>query len=189
MSGLGLVARVVRAFGGVVQRVPLGERAVDVSLAELLRDARERPLGSNAGPDVARYLAGAVRYGRLLGLAEGEWCAAAACWAAEQARREGEAIPHAWRASGIEIQRDAQQEGAWRSVSMIRLGGYRPRRGDLAIFQRGDPGSWKRHVARLEIAPDDAGRYRTIGGNECDRWRLTWRALGDADLLGVVAYP
>jgi hypothetical protein len=189
----------VAMFHGVDAASPapgsLGDRAVDVALAELARNAREQPLGSNDGPDIAKYLAGCVRDldhdgdEDPLRLAKGEWCAASACWSVSQALQPGEVMPHPWRAAGIEMEQDAAKAGTWRSAGDIRAGRYTIKRGDIAILNRGKPGSWTRHVVRVETAPDAAGKYRSVGGNEGDRWALTWRRIGDAEFRGVVACP
>ena len=165
----------------------LPERAVRRSLAELERGAGESPRGSNAGPDVRMYFAGVVRDGKPLKLESGDWCAAAACWAAHIERRSAEEpIPHEWRASGIEIQQDAEKIGAWRPVADVRAGKWTPARGDLALWQRGEAGSWQRHVARLLEVEGSA--FRTIGANEDNAWRIAPHDLGEPNLLGFVDY-
>lgn len=164
----------------------LAERAVRRSLAELARGAGESPRGSNAGPDVRMYFAGAVRDGKPLKLETGDWCAAAACWAAFVERRPGEMVPHEWRASGIEIEQDATKAGAWRPVEDVRAGRCRPARGDLAIWQRGQAGGWQRHIAR--VVEIDGAKFKTVGANEEHAWRLTPRDLADPNLLGFVDY-
>lgn len=173
----------------------LAERAVRRSFAERARFAGESPRGSGGGPDVAAYFAGCVRDldgdgdDEPLGLASGEWCAAAACWAAFTERRAGDQpIPHGYRAAGIELERDAKARGAWRSADVVRSGGASIARGDLAIWQRGPAGGWQRHVARVaEVLLD--GAFTTIGGNEDNAWGLTDHRLDEAALLGFVAYP
>ena len=166
--------------------LPLAERAVRRSLAELARGAGESPRGTNAGPDVRMYFAGVVRDGKPLKLETGDWCAAAACWAAFVERRPGERIPHDWRASGIELEQDASQVGAWRPVEEVRAGRWKPARGDLSIWQRGQAGGWQRHVAR--VVEVEGAKFKTIGANEEHAWRLTSRDLADPTLLGFIDY-
>src|SRR5690606_27197121 len=131
------------------------------------------------------YLAPCVRDGKLLRLTSGEWCAASASWCAFQARREGERLPHEYRAAGIELQRDLERAGAWRAVEAVRAGQYSPRPGDLVILDRS--GGWTRHVCRLVAFRGDW--LWTLGGNENNAWRLTPRKVGDSKLLGFGAYP
>lgn len=176
-------------------RPPFGERALAVCIAELERDARERPMGSNGGTDVRRYLTGCVRDvdgdGDLerLGLTAAEWCAAAQGWADVEARDlDDPPGPCYWRASGIEIETDAKARGVWRSAEEVRAGRYVLQPGDLVLYRRGAE-AWMRHVARVEVRSDRLGAYRTIGGNEGDRWRRTTRSIFDRDFLGAVSYP
>jgi hypothetical protein len=160
---------------------PLGERAVAWSLAELAAGVHEEPPGSNTGPRIVEYLAPCERSGRPLGLTAGAWCAASACAAGRGALLPGEELPHAYRASGLELVADATERGTWRPK------GHVPRVGDLAIYGRGPAGGWQRHVVRvLEV---DGERWRSIGGNESDRWQVTERRLDDAALLGFIEYP
>lgn len=164
----------------------LGERAVVWSMAERDAGAREEPPGSNAGPRVISYLAPCVRKGKLLGLRSGAWCAASACAAGTAALLPGEQLPHGYRASGLELVADATERGTWRP----RGSGYRPKVGDVAVYSRGTPGSWERHVVRVLAAPaPDSQRWTSIGGNENDRWQVTERSLEDAGLCGFIEYP
>lgn len=161
--------------------IPLGERALAHALAELARGAGERPPGSNAGPDVARYLMGCERDGRLLGLTAGDWCAAFASWCAQQARRDGEAAPHGYRASVAELWRDAVASGHARPAET------EPRQGWLAIFGRSeeDPRAGGHgHVGRVERV--SGSTVTTIDGNVGDRVSRAERARGE--VLGWIAY-
>src|SRR5690606_10838452 len=125
----------------------LGLRALAFALREWCAGVKEEPPGSNTGPRIREYLAHCVRDGKPLRLASGEWCAASASWCASQARREGERLPHEYRAAGIELQRDLERAGAWRPVEAVRAGQYSPRPGDLVILSRA--GTWTRHVCRV----------------------------------------
>jgi len=176
--------------------LPLGERALLLSIHEMESGVREEPPGSNTGVRIREYLAPAHRDGKFLGLEAAEWCAAAACWTAYTClgpytdrgtadRHDDEVMPHAYRVSGIEIEEDAKRNGTWWPAKS----GYRPRRGDLALYKRGSQ-AWQRHVVRVEVEPDEAGRFRSVGGNEKgNAWQRTPRRMDDADLLGFVEYP
>ncbi len=65
---------------------------------------------------------------------------------------------------------DAKNGGAWHEAADVKAGKWQPQKGDLAIFQRSEVGTpsagWERHVARIDVPPDDKGTYCTIGGNE-----------------------
>lgn len=170
------------------QAVSLGLRALRVALQEWCAGVCEVPPGSNSGPRIREYLAGCVRRrtGEALELTASEWCAAAASWCVERAKRGDETAPHGWRAAGAEIETELKERGAWMAVEHVRTGLYRLRPGDLVILTRGTA-SWQRHVCRLVAHKGD--RIWTIGGNENNRWRLTPRRLSDADMLGFGAYP
>jgi lysophospholipase L1-like esterase len=133
------------------------------------------------------YFSGVERDGKPFKLESGDWCAAAACWAAYVERRSTEDyIPHGWRASGIEIQQDAEKIGAWRPVADVRARKWTPARGDLAILERGEERSWQRHVAR--VVEIEGSTFRTIGANEDHAWRMTAHDLGEPNLLGFIDY-
>lgn len=171
--------------------VSLGARAVAWSRGYLGRTDLERQ-GSNKSPEIAAWLAPCVRRatGAPLHLVSGEWCAAFACAAAEAVRRPGEALPHGYRASGIELEQDANEGGAYRSVALAR-DGWLPAEGDLVILSRGGGrAGWERHVCRfVRWIDESAWIFETIGGNESNAVRLTRRTLGDADLRGFIEYP
>lgn len=169
--------------------LPLRERCLLLSLDEM-RWVREEPPGSNTSHRIREYLAGCISRdtGRQLGLRAASWCAASASWVALQCVLDGERIPHSWRAAGVDIQKDARANGSWREAKLVRAGAWTPKPGDLAIFTRGDPRSWTRHVARVESPPSAAGIFSTIGGNEDSQWRRTSRNLSDIELLGFVDY-
>ncbi len=162
----------------------LGERAVAWSLAELAAGVCEAPPGSNTGPRIAAYLGPCERDGRPLRLSAGAWCAAAYSAAERAALLDGEAPTLPYRASGIELERDAIARGVWRTIAAVRRGEYVPRVGDGVITTR--PGSaWHRHVCRVaEVPAGDA--IVTVGGNEGDRWAVTRRSLRDVPLRGFV---
>lgn len=162
----------------------LGFRALAVALREWCAGVCEEPPGSNSGPRIAQYFQVCDRDGRPVGMRAGEWCAAAASWCVERARREGERVPHGLRVSGKELEDDLKP-GAWMPIEHVRSGLYRLRPGDLVILSRA--GTWTRHVCRLVAHRGDT--IWTLGGNENNRWRLTARKLSDGDMLGFGAYP
>lgn len=188
-----LLAHLRELVGGPALLVgrPLGERALIVSLREWLDGVREEPPKSNTGPRIREYLAGCMRDGKPLRLTSADWCAASACWSTWQALRPGERPPHEYRAGGIELEREMQRAGQWRSSAELREGRYVPKTGDLIILDRSVKGrpetAWQRHVGRAVAV---RGQFVwTLGGNESDTWMLTPRRLGDAKVLGVIEYP
>lgn len=170
---------------------PLGERALIVSMREWLDGIREEPPKSNTGPRIREYLAGCMRDGKPLRLTTADWCAASACWSVWQALRNLDVLPHGYRASGIELEREMQRAGKWRSSAELRSGRYAPRMGDLVILNRAVAGrpdtAWQRHVCRAVVVRGQL--VWTLGGNESDTWMLSARRFTDAKLLGVGEYP
>jgi hypothetical protein len=176
----------------------LGERALKFSLAEKARGVRERPLGSNSGPEIANYFRPATRLRKgveeRLGIAAGNWCCVSACAAMKASLLDGDSPPHGYRAGVVEIVRDAVENGCWVDVGTVRSGAFVVKLGDLAVFDRSVPGrpetSWWRHVARVSKVADGDGAYQTLGGNEGgDQYGLTDRNLKAKRLLGFIAYP
>jgi len=171
----------------------IGDRAVAFSLRELEQGVQEVPLGSNAGPRIAQYMAGGMRTMKgkemKLGLRSGNWCAAACCFAERQVLKDDEKPVLPWRVSGIEMQNDAKARDLWRPVQLARTMQWIPRRGDVVVLHRGRRGSWTRHIARVLDGPGGGGRFRTIGANEGTSWRITERSLHDDRLLGFIEYP
>lgn len=173
----------------------LGERAVAWSEAELARGAGEEPRGSNTGPDVIAYFSGARRRGTdaLLGLKEGNWCAAGASAALYAVLQDGETPPHGWRAAVVELVDDAKDRGAWAPIEDVRSGAVPPPSvGDLVIYDRSDPANpdsaWWRHVNRVRTWAGD-GTFSTIGANEGDAWGVGQHTLDEPRILGFVRYP
>jgi hypothetical protein len=167
----------------------LGARAVRWSRAFLNRTDLERK-GPNSSPEIAAWLAPAARRetGVELRLASGEWCAAFACAAARAVSLPAEPVPHGYRAAGIEIEQDAEENGCFRSATLAR-DGWDPAEGDLVILTRAGAG-WERHICRFVRWIDRAaGRFETIGGNESNAVRLSERLLSDPALRGFVEYP
>jgi hypothetical protein len=164
---------------------PLGERCVLWCENEFACAVREDPPGSNTSPRIRDYLAPCMRNGKLLGLRAAAWCAAAQCCAMRDCLAPGEAEPHPYRCSGIELETDAQKLGTWRGPK------YTPRRGDIAVLMRtnSDPskGSWERHVVRVRSV--DGDHMTTIAGNEGNGWAVSAMRLDDARILCFIEYP
>lgn len=169
----------------------LGERAADVCAAELRAGVAESPPGSGTSPRIREYFAPGRRRDTevLLKLTAGDWCAAAQSWAAAQAARPGETVPHGYRVSVLELTFDAQANGAWRPVDELRSGRYQLRRGDLVCFRRPTSESWTGHVARVDVPPDGAGRFVALSANSGNAWARPTYSLSDPNLTGAIAYP
>lgn len=160
--------------------LPLGERALAWTREEMRRQAR---------PSAARraeYFAECVREQgatlRRLGLRDGNWCAAGACYATRQVAQDGDHVPHLYRASGLELERDAVRAGAWLPVSRVREGGAVPAPGDLVILHRGKPETWptawERHVARVAEWPGGDTFVCLDANGSGGHWREVQRSLG-----------
>lgn len=163
----------------------------------------EDPPGSNTGPRVREYLAPCVRDvdrdGDLerLGLTEGEWCAAFASWCVREARRaypgttdppRAPELPY-YRASGIELQRDARDLGRWHPVDDFQDGLWSPWCGDLVVFRRGkpDPNSWKRHIGVFSHwETPDWSEFWCIEGNVRHQVRWVQHHVNFIEVLGFV---
>jgi hypothetical protein len=182
-----------------------GERAVAYARDLLSRGVRGG-LKSPPSPDVAALFRNAVRDGQgKIGLAleksGGNWCAVTACGCDHEAELPGDApLPYLYRASGIEMQTDAQRNKKWHPVAEVIAGKWKPRFGDICILQRGIPGhsdqAWMRHVCRVTRSPGESvasgaapDSFETIGGNEGDQMKVTTRRLHDGDLLGFIELP
>ncbi len=168
----------------------LGERAVMWSLGEMTRGKLETA-GVNSGPRIADYFAPAMRIvngqERSLGISSGNWCAVGACAAERAALMADEKATFPYRASGIELQRDAAGLGLWRPVELLRGGKWSPAVGDLVILKRGT--GWERHVCRVKRPVDGYGAYQTVDANHGDRWALVDRNIHATELLGFCEMP
>jgi hypothetical protein len=182
---------------------PLGERALEVFARERAAGVREIPGPTAHNERVLDYFAGCVRDGQTIGkwlnTDEHHWCAAGASWAAFQARRAGEAVPHEYRAAVRELWADAVAAHAARSATAVRHGIYMPSPGDLWIGTRGGTAAthdgWpfaksqgKGHVARVSLWHGD-GTLQTLDANSGDRWRFVEREIGAQQFVGIIAYP
>jgi hypothetical protein len=177
----------------------LGQRCVDWSLAKL--GLKESPVGSNDGPEIRQWRKHCVRGNKPLGLGPVEWCSILVSEAMRVSLEEGEKPPHGFRAGAIELVEDAKDirriggySSKWIRSEDVFKGAFVPNPGDLAIYDRSQPGkpntTWWRHVNRV-IAYDAAtGTFSAIGGNEgVGEVRKSEHSIHEPRLLGFVAYP
>ncbi len=168
----------------------LGERAVAWSVKEMAR-GRLETAGVNAGPVITEYFAPAMRningVERPLGIRSGNWCVVGACAAERASLLAGEKATLPYRASGIELQKDAAAAGVWRPAELMRAGKWSPTRGDLVVLKRGT--GWERHVCRVYKNVDGYGAYQTIDANHGDRWAIVDRKIHAPELLGFCELP
>ncbi|MGN6108754.1 MAG: peptidoglycan-binding protein, partial [Kofleriaceae bacterium] len=160
----------------------LVEQFVAVAREELKRGARERPLGSNAGEDVERYLEGEIA-------PPAQWCGAFLRWCLRQAAArtgekpvvEGSLGAKTWMAQ-------FQKIGRWASGRSLRTGAHALRPGMVAILHRGPPGAWTGHVALVISMDAFSGTFTTIEGNSGvagDRVASMTKDIADPTILGV----
>jgi hypothetical protein len=166
----------------------LGERCLHWCLFEA--EEHQRPSAER----IAFYHAVAVRNGKPLGIKTGNHCASAQSRALMECLVAGDVRPHEPRAAGIELVNDAIKQGRWRAISEIRAGLWVPRPGDLAIYDRANPGNpgtgWQRHVDRVIQVSPDRTQYQNVGANEAQgAWRIEWTSFDHSRLLGFVEYP
>lgn len=184
--GPAFVRECLDAMNGLVgwqdQHLSMAERTILWSMNEMSLGVKEVPQGSNTGPRIKDYLSPCMRDGNRLGLSAGDWCAAFASAAQHACLVPGSVLRHDYRASGIEIEQDAKDQGQWYTLDKIAC----PKEGDLAILKRGTE-SWQRHVCRV-VDFDASGNMVTIGGNEGGTIRLTKRHIKDPAVLGFVNY-
>lgn len=164
-----------------------GPAAVSWSLAERAR----LPNGKPDAKRIAEYFTPAVRAGKKLNMMEGNWCAAGTCFAAMQVvgseDLEKAGLPHAYRVSGKEMEEDAIKNKAWLPVADV-LKGSRPNAGDVAIYNRGNPQDWTRHVAR--VVSVGTTTYECLDANgPGSSWWLTGKSFSADNLRGFIRYP
>lgn len=174
----------------------LGERCVAWSEREMALGSPET-LGPNRGPRIKTWLSICMRrvdHGSdyLLGITEGSYCAAFACFGAREVSLGGEAIPHGPRAAAHELYEDARINGTWHGIDEVRAGTWVPDVGDLAILARdgheplrGEEG----HVGRVRrTTTGGGGGYQTLDANHQNTIALVERSIYDADIRGFVSY-
>lgn len=182
------------------RRAPLGAlpgRSSASSLAErcALWCEMQASEASAPSPDaIASWFDICERAGKPIGITSGNHCAAAQSAAMHAMMRPGDAPPHGFRAGAKELMEDAMGAGTWREADAWRRGAWAPRRGDIAIYDRSDPGrpetSWWGHVNRV-VSVEPNGELVTLGANEGPggSWKFGRLAPDHARLLGFVEYP
>lgn len=151
-----------RRYGGLPESRQKFLRAL---WEEYLKDVREIPDGSNAGPDVDRYTDG---FGAVY------WCALFQSYCFKKAmgffhkgkRRAGVMD---WFNSGV--------EAGW---AFAAKSGYKPKPGDLMAWRFAKGAGHISAVVSLNMAGD---KMNTIGGNEGNRVKLGLRNLGNEPQL------
>ncbi len=157
-------------------RIPAGlgprrQRILEVALAELDRRVRERPPGSNRGPEVDRYLPTWAR--RTPGPA---WCAWFASWVLTQALGH---VPTGQSRGGVATLRtDAKRVGLWVPKA---TGPIVP--GDLVCL---DYGTGKGHVGIVLGLSLDENELATVEGNVRHAIRMGRRHLADPLIVGTI---
>lgn len=132
-------------------RCELGDRAIDVMVAELRAGAREVN-ANNEGPFVEKYLA-------PLGRTSGAWCAGITSFAVHTAAAElGREAPFAYSGTARGILNELARKGL-----TYEPGELTPMCGDLMVWWRGTPDGWQGHIE--PITDYEAGVVWTIGGN------------------------
>lgn len=168
-----------------------GPAAVSWSLAEKAKFPNGKPTAAR----VAEYFEPAVRDGAKgrfkLNMMEGNWCAAGVCFAASRVvgsvDLEKVGLPHAYRVSGKELEDDAIKHKAWLSAAEVGTGA-RPAVGDVAIYNRGDPNDWTRHVSRVVAVRADG--YTSIDANGPGAaWAVVEKEWQATNLRGFIRYP
>lgn len=168
-----------------------GPAAVSWSLSEKAKFPGGKPTAAR----IAEYFEPAVRDGAKgrfkLNMMEGNWCAAGACFAASKVvgsvDLEKAGLPHAYRVSGKELEDDAIKHKAWLSAAEVGTGA-RPAVGDVAIYNRGDPNDWTRHVSR--VVDVRANGYTSVDANGPGAaWALVEKQWQAPNLRGFIRYP
>jgi hypothetical protein len=174
----------------------LGERCVAFAENEMANGVAEDKPGSYTSPRLREYFAICTRIinGKEvnIGMKAGNWCAAGASFSLYEALLPGEKPPHGYRLGVVEIVSDCQRAGLWRPISEVRAGKYYPKKGDIIIFDRSQPGNpasaWWRHIGRVQEI-DDKGNFKCISGNSGGCWRISKHTFSQATLLGFGEYP
>lgn len=179
----------------------LGSRCVEWALAQVGKHGL--PPGSHESPDIkewrSRCLRGDGGSAVKLNLPPTNWCAIFACAAVYAVIDDGVPWPHGYRAGVVELVADtstskAGYTGTWVPVAVVRQGEYIPQTGDLAVYDRSQPGkpetAWWRHVNRVVKYDKSSESYKTVGGNEVgDAVCLGIHKVSDSSLLGFISYP
>lgn len=174
----------------------LGERCVAWCRAEMARQLAPSQstlerffarVERERAPGLSGYLVAECRRGQ-----RPNHCAAAQSTALLECSRDDEPWPHRPRAAAKELMADAVRTGTWRPKGACAQG-WRPKPGDLAIYDRSKPGkpetSWMGHVDRVIAAHEH--EYDNIGANEGPggAWRVETTRYDHPKLLGFIEYP
>ena len=134
---------------------------------------------ANTGPVVDTYLR-AVGYNP-----PANWCAAAVtAWMRAAYRKLGGDPPIAGGARAKAFKEQLEQLGRWIPRERLKPSDIRP--GMIAVWHRGEPGSWTGHIGVIERV--EGTTLHTIEGNSGprgDRVASMRRELADPRLLGV----
>ena len=164
-----------------------GERAVLWCL-EQYRTARvpSRELLASWAKPVGRGLDRMILAGTRL-----NHCAMAQS-AAMLATIDEEIAPHGYRAGARQLMDDAVARGVWHKAAELKTG-WRPRSGDLCIYDRSVPGrpetAWHGHVDRIQALGEVD--MVCIGANEGPggAWVIAPTRYDHPKLLGTISYP
>ncbi|MDC0746690.1 CHAP domain-containing protein [Polyangium mundeleinium] len=159
-------------LGGGPALLAAAQRALRQGVAETF---------ANTGPVVDRYLA-------AVGISPpANWCAAAVtAWMREAYMGLGGPPPIAGGARAKAFKEQLEARGTWIPAAKLTAAKVRP--GDIAVWHRGDPGSWMGHIGVVESVDRDGKGFHTIEGNsgtKSDRVALMYRTFADPRLLGI----
>lgn len=155
---------------------PVRRPVLEVALSYLGQG--ETPARSNAGPFVARCLAGAVRGGRKVGLRSGNWCAAFVGLCDSEA-----GVSRTWRCAVHELVTDARAAGTWRDIAE----GYEPAPGDLVVYRRDGQDPRRGGLGHVGyVAGSEGGVLLSVEGNKGDRVADVRTLLPEPAIVGWV---
>lgn len=168
---------------GIIEDEPISYKIDSMSPGlAILQKAREdlnagvhEDLGKNDGKRIREYF-------KHFGMNGGqEWCAAAvSAWMRESGINIIEGSVGAQ-----EIGRQFQSKNRWIPKDKIKPEHLQP--GNIVVWSRGEPGSWKGHVGVIDSS-DDTGKFKSIegnSGNNSAQVALNSHSMHDANLLGV----
>lgn len=137
-------------FAGEPVVTPLGQKAWEIGRSQI--GVKEKPLGSNAGPQVNEYL-------KSVGLGPGFfWCVAFTYWCYQEASKKlSVPNPTLRTASSSDLYAWAKKNGR-----LVR----RPKRGDIFVVRGGERTHY--HTGMVDDEVGANGRFPTIEGNSND---------------------
>lgn len=154
---------------------PLRRRILEVALAEHANGVAERPMGSNRGPELDKYLPDWVTKSAEPGPA---WCCFFYSWVVKEALGD-------WPLGGREGSCGKAREragtlGIWRPKTMRAA---HPLPGDAFVF---DHGEGKGHIGFVLRVSKDGSEINTLEGNCANRVKLGVRRVDASDLAGFI---